>query len=111
MYLSREAVLSTLGYVAERPPGGSITFDYLVPPGSLPILKRIGFFLLARRVAAAGEPFRTWFHPAELDRTLRGLGFTRLEDLSSDALDERYFQGRADRLRGRGASHVVTATV
>jgi methyltransferase (TIGR00027 family) len=110
MYLTRETVMSTLGFVADRPAGSGITFDYLVPPSSLPFLRRIGFWMMSRRVAAAGEPWRTWFDPVTLARDLRGLGFTRLEDLDGPALDARYFGARAPGLRGPSAGRVMTAT-
>jgi methyltransferase (TIGR00027 family) len=109
MYLTREVVLSTLDFVAARPPGSGITFDYLLPPGALPLWRRLGFHLLARRLAAAGEPWRTWFDPAELARHLHAAGFTRLEDLDAPALNQRYFGGREKRLGGRSAGHVMTA--
>jgi methyltransferase (TIGR00027 family) len=110
MYLSRETVMSTLAFIAGHPAGSGITFDYLVPPSSLPFLRRIGFWIMSRRVAAAGEPWRTWFDPVRLADDLRGLGFTRLEDLDGPALDARYFGGRAPGLRGPSAGRVMTAT-
>jgi methyltransferase (TIGR00027 family) len=109
MYLTRPAVMATLAFVAERPAGSGITFDYLIPPSSLPLVRRIGFYLLARRLAAAGEPWRTWFDPDELAGELKALGFTRLEDLGSDALNARYFAGRADQIGGRSVGHVMSA--
>ena len=110
MYLTRATVMATLAFVARGPSGGGITFDYFIPPASMPFLKRMGFHLFARRVAAAGEPWRTWFDPDQLARELRGLGFTRLEDLDAEALNVRFFAGRADRLGGRGVGRVMTAT-
>ena len=61
-------------------------------------------------LSSAREPWRTWFAPDELARELRGLGFTRLEDLDAEALNARFFAGRADRLGGRGVGRVMTAT-
>jgi methyltransferase (TIGR00027 family) len=110
MYLTREAVMSTLAFVAQRPAGSGITFDYLVPPSSLSLIRRIGFYLLARRLAAAGEPWRTWFDPTALADELRTLGFTRLEDLDAATLNVRFFEGRADRIGGRSVGHVMTAS-
>jgi methyltransferase (TIGR00027 family) len=110
MYLTREAVMSTLAFVAQRPPGGGVTFDYLIPPASLPFMRRLGFYWLARRLAAAGEPWQTWFDPDELARELRGLGFRQLEDLDAAALNARFFAGRAHRLGGRSVGRVMTAT-
>jgi methyltransferase (TIGR00027 family) len=108
MYLTRDAVMATLGFVARCPAGSGVTFDYLIPPGSMPWLQRIGFYLLARRLAAAGEPWRV-FAPDELARELAALGFRRLEDLDGPAINARYFAGCEKRLGGRSAGHVMTA--
>jgi methyltransferase (TIGR00027 family) len=109
MYLTRAPVIATLAAIARRPPGSSVTFDYLLPPSSLPFLRRIGFHLLAHRLAAAGEPWRTWFAPAELARELIALGYSRLEDLDAAALNTRYFGGQAKELGGRSVGHVMIA--
>jgi methyltransferase (TIGR00027 family) len=109
MYLTRETAMATLAYVAARPAGSGITFDYLIPPHTLPLIRRIGFHLLARRLAAAGEPWRTWFDPADLALELKRLGFTHLEDLGSEGLVARYFAGSGERIGGSSVGHVMTA--
>ena len=40
----------------------------------------------AARVAAAGEPFVSFFEPAELRGWLEALGFDRVEDLDKPAM-------------------------
>jgi O-methyltransferase involved in polyketide biosynthesis len=57
---------------------------------------------IARRVAATGEPFRTFFDPTELAERLKRMGFKSVEDLGSEEINERYFKGRADGLRVGG---------
>jgi methyltransferase (TIGR00027 family) len=109
MYLSRDAVLGTLRFVARCAPGGGITFDYMMPPSRLPLWRRLGFHLVAWRVARAGEPWKTWFDPDELARELRAMGFARLEDLDGAALDQRYFGGREKHVGGMSAGRVMTA--
>lgn len=109
MYLTREVVLSTLRFVAERPPKSGITFDWFVPPGDLPWIARLFWQVVAWRVALHGEPWRTWFRPEELADELRRMGFTSLEDLDGAALNRRYFGGRLKSLGGRGNARVMTA--
>ena len=111
MYLTRDAVMGTLRYVAQRPAGSGVTFDYMTPPHKLPWLRRIGFHLVARRVAKAGEPWKTWFDAGQLALELRATGFSRLEDLDGPGLNERYFGGRERRLGGASAGRVMTAMV
>lgn len=111
MYLTRDAVMTTLGYVGRRAAGSGITFDYMLPPSRLSWLRRLGFYLVAARVAALGEPWKTSFAPDELARELRGLGFTRLEELDGPALDRRFFGGREKRVGGMSVGRVMTAIV
>jgi hypothetical protein len=50
-------------------------------------------------VAAAGEPFRLFFQPEELERELLALGFTHVEHADTDRLNQLYFAGRVDGLK------------
>jgi methyltransferase (TIGR00027 family) len=109
MYLTRDAVLATLRYVAGRPRGSGVTFDYMLPPNRLPWFRRIGFWLVARRVAKLGEPWRTWFEPEDLERELRAMGFTRFDELDGPGLNARYFGGHEKRLGGASVGRVMTA--
>ena len=102
MYLSEEAVMSTFGFMASTPPLGGVAFDYAVPRSSLGLFGRIALDAVSRRVARAGEPFRTFFAPAELTQRLRTMGFSSVEDLGAEEINARYFRDRPDRLRIRG---------
>jgi O-methyltransferase involved in polyketide biosynthesis len=109
-YLTREAAEGTLRALGRLPPGSGVAFDYAVTRASLSPQQQAAFDWLAERVARAGEPFRLGFEPAELRRLLLGCGFTRLEDLDSEAIHARYFAGRSDELRVRGSlGHLVCA--
>jgi len=102
MYLTEDAIASTLRFAASMPRGGGIVFDYAVKRESLGLLERMALDALAKRVAAAGEPFHTLFDPEELAERLKQTGFRTVEDLGSDEINARYFQGRADGLRVMG---------
>jgi hypothetical protein len=65
---------------------------------------------MARQLAARGEPFLSYFAPAALAADLRGVGFTRVEDLGPDEIHDRYFKGRTDGLRVNGMARLVKAT-
>jgi methyltransferase (TIGR00027 family) len=109
-YLTKAAVVATLSTVAHLTrSGGGITFDYAVPVESLNVLQRAKFAVLASRVAAAGEPFQSFFDPAALDRQLRGLGFVSVKDRGPESLNARYFGDRADGLSVGDMGHIVTA--
>ncbi|MDR3720569.1 MAG: class I SAM-dependent methyltransferase [Candidatus Acidoferrales bacterium] len=102
MYLTEEAATSTFAFIASTPPGGGVVFDYAVPRSSLGLLGRVALDAMMWRVAATGEPFRTFFEPAALAERLRGMGFKSIEDLGADEINSRYFKDRADKLRIMG---------
>jgi methyltransferase (TIGR00027 family) len=109
-YLTRAAAAHTFGYLGTFPKGSGVAFDYGVAQASLGLFDRVMLNALARRVARAGEPFRLFFAPAELDEFLANLGFDRVEQLGSKEINERYFTGRSDGLRAGGAvGRIVSA--
>lgn len=103
-YLTKEAASHTFGLLGRLPEGSGVAFDYGVTPASLPLLQRLAVKALADRVARAGEPFRLFFKPSELDEFLRAHGFRRVEQLAAEQINERYFNGRSDGLRVAGAA-------
>ncbi len=111
-YLTREAVMSSLKFIASQPAASAVAFDYGVPRSSLTWQQRLVFDALAERVAAAGEPFQTFFEPDELAAELRRIGFSQLEDWSSGEINANYFAGRADGLgMSGGMVHFICARV
>jgi methyltransferase (TIGR00027 family) len=109
MYLTRAAVLATLRYVAGLRQGSGVVFDYVVPPATLSLVRRVVLRTVMRGVAAAGEPWKSFFEPRELAQELRSLGFRELEDLGRGELNARFFAGRADGLRVGGLGRVMRA--
>jgi methyltransferase (TIGR00027 family) len=98
-YLTLDAFRATIATVAHFPAGSAVTFDYAFPPDSLTPARRAVFDRLAGRVAAAGEPFRLFFTPAEAEVELRRAGFRGIEQVDHDGLNALYFQNRSDGLK------------
>ena len=73
------------------------------------MLQRIAFEALAARVRAAGEPWQTFFDPAELSGELLALRFAVAEDVPPAAINARYFAGRRDGLEVGGMGHLMWA--
>jgi methyltransferase (TIGR00027 family) len=97
-YLTLEAFRATLIAVAHLPAGTGLCFDYAFRPETLTGRRREVFDLLSARVAAAGEPFRLFFSPAEIESELLAAGFARVEHCDSARLNQLYFDSRADGL-------------
>lgn len=111
-YLSRDAVMATLGFVAScLAKGSEIVFDYAEPVDVSDPSRRARFDALSARVARAGEPFRTFFDPASLERDVKALGFLDVRDWDASALNARYFARRSDGLRIPGLGHCLHARV
>lgn len=110
-YLHRAAIEATVRFIGSLPAGTRVVFDYSLPADALPFLHRFAHRWLARRVAVAGEPFRSHFRPEEIASLLQGAGFSNVVDLDGAAINSRYFSGRKDRLRVGGVGHLVCATV
>ncbi|MFZ1104036.1 MAG: SAM-dependent methyltransferase [Hyphomicrobiaceae bacterium] len=79
-YLSRDAVLATLSAIAGVP-DAEVVFDYGEPPEAYPAERRAGYQAMIALAAAGGEPWLSYFNPAELRMELSRLGFSDVEDL------------------------------
>jgi methyltransferase (TIGR00027 family) len=109
-YLTREAAAHTFGFLGKLTAGSGVAFDYAVSRSSLGFLERLALDALSRRVARAGEPFRLFFTPEELQEFLTGLGFHRIEQLAATEINAKYFADRQDGLRVAGsAGRIVSA--
>jgi methyltransferase (TIGR00027 family) len=97
-YLSLPAFRATLEFIGCLPAGSGVCFDFAQPPESLEPEYLPVFQALAARVAAAGEPFRLFFTPAQLEEEFRAAGFTRVEILRPGEVNDRYFKDRTDGL-------------
>jgi len=106
-YLTHEAVMATLAFVAATE-GNEIVFEYVEPETAW---DSPGLSRLAQAVAAAGEPLRSGFAPEVLAKDMRALGFSRVDDLEREALNGLYFKDRTDGLQLRGRAHLIHARV
>jgi O-methyltransferase involved in polyketide biosynthesis len=111
MYLSEATVTSVLRSFASLARGSGVAFDYATDPAKLSEAARQVFTTMASRVAAAGEPWALFFDPGRLERSLRDLGFTHVEELNSEAINARYFDRRTDGLRVGSIGRLLHAEV
>ncbi len=111
-YLSPENFLSTLHTLSGCAPGSVLVMDYSLPRAALPPHEQLAFDSLAARVAAAGEPFQSFFLLDDLHAQLCSQGWQVTEDLDRDAINARYFADRQDDLRCLGSGgHLLSAVL
>jgi methyltransferase (TIGR00027 family) len=106
-YLTRAGFDETLKVVAARP-GNEVVFDYAQSPERMSPERRAALEARADRVARIGEPWLTYFEPAEIAADLTGLGFAEITDLGPAGLAARFF-GRTDVPPETPGGHVLHA--
>lgn len=109
-YLTKEAIASTLSQIAAHPGGAEVVFDYGEPRENVDPALRAHYAERAKRVAEIGEPFLSFFHPAELHGQLRALGFSEIDDLDVPGMIARLTGQRSDTGRRVGGHVLYAAT-
>lgn len=99
MYLTKDAIMSTLRQIATFAPGTTFVMSFLCPIEMLDPKIRIGVERAAEGARASGTPWISFFKPEEIMTLAREAGFEKVQHVSAAAMAERYFAGRADGLR------------
>lgn len=99
MYLTKDAIMTTLRQIATLAPGSTFVMSFLCPIEMLDPEVRIGVERAAEGARASGTPWISFFKPDEIMILAREAGFKNVQHVSSENLAERYFAGRADGLR------------
>jgi methyltransferase (TIGR00027 family) len=107
-YLRREAISAILRTIAGLP-GWEVVFDYSEPLENYSLARRANVAAVAARTAAIGEPWLSYFDPAEIAKNLREQGFAELEDLGLADIAVRYLGAPAGRQTIDAGPHVIRA--
>jgi methyltransferase (TIGR00027 family) len=108
MYLTREAVASTLDFIADVPES-EVVFDYAEPFENYPADRRAIIMAIAEGAAVRGEPWLSFFDSPELAGMLRDKGFGVVEDLGLAELTERFYGDLKQGIQIGPGGHVVRA--
>ena len=111
LYLDKEDVARTLRYIASCAAGSSVVFDFVIAPELLEARERAAMAAISASLASGGEPWKSNFAPAELEASLRAMGYGAVEHFCRENLTQRYLSGRADDLRLAGTTGIIRATV
>jgi methyltransferase (TIGR00027 family) len=108
MYLTREAIIATLDFIAGVP-GAGVVFDYTEPFENFPPAMRANLTAVAARTAAIGEPWLSLFDPPDLAEVMKARHFAEFEDVTRAELATRYYGDLGEGLRAGPGPHVVRA--
>ena len=108
-YLSREAIVTTLDFIAGIP-RSEVVFDYGEPFENFVPEIRAEVAATAAQAAARGEPWLSLFDPAEMSQLLRDRRFAHVEDLARADFADRYYGPLKQGVRTGAGPHLVRAT-
>jgi methyltransferase (TIGR00027 family) len=107
-YLTREAIISTLDFVAGIA-GSEVVFEYGEPFENYPPAIRANLVAVAEIAAARGEPWLSLFNPPDMAALLQARQFAAFEDVTRAELAMRYYGDLGEGLRSTPGPHVVRA--
>jgi methyltransferase (TIGR00027 family) len=98
MYLTKDAIATTLRQVAALVPGSTLVMTFVLPLELADPEVRPELQAAEKGARRSGTPFISFFTPAEILRMAREAGFREVRHVSAAALTQRYFADRADGL-------------
>ena len=108
MYLSTEAILSTLRRIASFAPGSKMAMSFLLPPELIDEEDRPIQQASEKGARAAGTPFRSYFTPQEMLSLVNEAGFKEAR-VTETNFSKQYFSGRTDGLTASNGEQFVLA--
>lgn len=110
MYLTHEAIRTTLRTVASCAPGTTVVLTYNQPQHVLDDHARDVATAIMGIATGMGEPFLSLFTPAQIAELLRSEGFVQLRDFGPAEARAAYFPGIED-IEMAGAQRLITGTI
>ncbi len=111
MYLTHDAIESTLRTVAGGAQGSQVVLEYAVTDPLLDDVGREFRGYFGRLSRAVGETVHSRWSPADIESFVAGCGLRTVDHPSRDDLVHSYFEGREDGLRPWSVSRLLTAQV
>lgn len=107
-YLEQETILMTLKSIITCVANGSeIVLDYSINYNDLRGFERFGAILLSHFTRSLSEPLIGSFTKSTLHKLVQEIGYSVIEDLSGDELNERYFIQHKGGMKHTNATHML----
>lgn len=110
MFLTLDAIRSTLRTIAECPPSTRLVLTYNLPREALTGIGLAMATVTRAAVRELGEPMISLFAPDEIEQLLRGLGYDEITHFGPEEARNTYFADRDDVHLG-GAERILLASV
>jgi methyltransferase (TIGR00027 family) len=110
MFLTPDAIRTTLSTIAECPPGTRLVLTYNLPRDALTGIALAMATATRAAVSELGEPMISLFTPAEIEQLLRGLGYNEITHFGPEEARNTFFADRDDVHLG-GAERILIATI
>ena len=98
LYLTKEAISSTLHQISTLAPGSKLAMTFYLPIEFLDEEDKPMQEIAEKGARAAGTPFVSFFTPDEILALAREAGFKKAETISTKDMEQYYFQNRTDHL-------------
>ena len=85
--------------------------QFIAPPSTIPERDAAIANVLAERSARGGEPWLSYFTPADMEKIFRQVGCKGLEHFGAAEATSRYLQGRTDGSRVAAYFGMVKAVI
>ncbi|PKF74254.1 class I SAM-dependent methyltransferase [Chryseobacterium sp. PMSZPI] len=99
LYLSKEAITSTLQQISTLAPGSKLAMSFYLPIDLLEEEDQPMQEIAEKGAREAGTPFVSFFSPLEVLHLAQESGFDPVEIISTDNVRQLYFSGRTDGLQ------------
>jgi methyltransferase (TIGR00027 family) len=110
LYLTREAITSTLKQIAALVPGSKLAMTFYLPAELLDEADKPMQEIAEKGAREAGTPFISFFAPGEILTLALEAGFKEAKTISTKDMEQYYFTNRADNLLPASGEVFLLAT-
>jgi methyltransferase (TIGR00027 family) len=111
LYLTKEAITSTLNQIATLAPGSKLAMTFYLPVELMDEEDRLLQQIAEKGAREAGTPFVSFFSVNEILALAHGAGFREAKTISTKDMEQYYFRNRTDNLLpASGEVFLVAAT-
>jgi methyltransferase (TIGR00027 family) len=110
LYLTKDAIISTLKQIATLAPGSTLAMTFYLPMELLDEEDKPLQLIAEKGACEAGTPFVSFFTPNEILALAHDAGFKEATTLSTKDMEQLYFRDRTDHLLPASGEMFLLAT-